>query len=38
LYYWPLAGALVLTVFLCVMSLLQGIKLSLPEKVGLNAN
>ncbi len=37
LYYWPLAGAFILTLFLCVMSLLQGIKLSLPGKVGLNA-
>ncbi len=37
LYYWPLAGAFVLTLFLCVMSLLQGIKLSLPGRVGLDA-
>ncbi len=38
LYYWPLAGAFLLTVFLCVMSLLPGIKLALPAKVGLNAS
>ncbi len=38
LYYWPLAGAFLLTVFLCVRSLLQGIKLALPAKVGLNAS
>ncbi len=37
LYYWPLAGAFVLTLFLCVMNLLQGIKALLPGKVGLNA-
>jgi len=37
LYYWPLAGAFVLTVFLCVMSLLHGIRLSLPKRVGLDA-
>ena len=37
LYYWPLAGAFVLSVFLCVMTLLQGIKPSLPRKVGVNA-
>ncbi len=37
LYYWPLAGAFVLCVFLCVMTLLRGIKLSLPRKVGVNA-
>jgi Ca-activated chloride channel family protein len=38
LYYLPLAGAFALTVFLCVMSLLGGIRLSLPRKVGLNAS
>ena len=38
LYYWPLAGALVLTIFLCVIGLLRGTKLSLPEKVGFNAS
>ena len=38
LYYWPLAGAFLLTVLLCAMSLLQGIKLALPAKVGLNAS
>ncbi len=37
LYYWPLAGALVLSVFLCAMSLVQGVKLSLPKRVGLDA-
>jgi len=38
LYYWPLTGAFLFTVLLCVMSLLQGIKLALPAKVGLNAS
>ncbi len=38
LYYWPLAGALALAVFLCVMSLLQGVKLSLSGREGLNAS
>ena len=37
LYYWPLTGAFVLTVFLCVMSLLQGIRLSLLKKVSIDA-
>ncbi len=37
LYYWPLGGAFVLTVFLWVMSLLQGLKVSRLTKVGLNA-
>ena len=37
LYYWPLAGALVLSVILCLVSLLHGVKLSLPRKVRLNA-
>ena len=38
LYYWPLGGAFLLGVFLCIMSLSQGIKLALPAKVGLNAS
>ncbi len=37
LYYWPLAGAFALTVFLSVMNLLQGVSLSLASKAGLNA-
>ncbi len=37
LYYWPLGGAFVLTVFLCGMSLLQGVKFSRQRKVSLNA-
>ena len=38
LYYWPLAGALALSIFLCVMSLLQNMKLSLPGREGLDAS
>ncbi len=38
LYYWPLAGALALSVFLCVMSLLQDLKLSLPGRERLDAS
>lgn len=37
LYYWPLGGAFVLTVFLCVMGLLQGLQVSRLIKAGLNA-
>ena len=37
LYYWPLGGAFVLTIFLCAMSLLQGLRFSRLRKVGLNA-
>lgn len=37
LYYWPLGGAFVLTVFLCVMGLLQGFQISRLIKAGLNA-
>lgn len=37
LYYWPLGGAFVLTVFLCVMGLLQGLQISRLIKAGLNA-
>lgn len=37
-YYWPLAGAFALSLFLCVSSLLQGIRWSLPGKVRVNAN
>ena len=37
LYYWPLSGAFVLTVFLCVMGLLQGLQVSRLIKAGLNA-
>jgi len=37
LYYWPLGGALVLTVFLCVMSLLQGLQFLWLKKVELDA-
>jgi Ca-activated chloride channel family protein len=38
LYYWPLAGAFALSLFLCVISLLQGIHWSLPGKVRVNAS
>ncbi|NOR66487.1 MAG: VWA domain-containing protein [Woeseiaceae bacterium] len=38
LYYWPLGGAFVLTVFLCVMGLLQGLQVSRLIKAGLNAD
>jgi Ca-activated chloride channel family protein len=37
LYYWPLGGAFVLTVFLCVMGLLQGLQVSRLIKAGLDA-
>jgi Ca-activated chloride channel family protein len=37
LYYWPLGGAFVLTVFLCVMGLLQRLQVSRLIKAGLNA-
>jgi len=37
LYYWPLGGAFVLTVFLCVMGLLQGLQVSRLIKAGRNA-
>ncbi len=37
LYYWPLGGAFVLTVFLCVMGLLQAFQISRLIKAGLNA-
>ena len=37
LYYWPLGGAFVVTVFLCVMGLLQGLQVSRRIKAGLNA-
>ncbi|MEE8345233.1 MAG: VWA domain-containing protein [Woeseiaceae bacterium] len=37
LYYWPLGGAFVLTVFLCVVGLLQGLQVSRLIKAGLNA-
>ncbi len=37
LYYWPLGGAFVLTVFLCVVGLLQGLQVSRLIKGGLNA-
>ena len=37
LYYWPLGGAFVLTVCLCVMGLLQGLQVSRLIKAGLNA-
>jgi Ca-activated chloride channel family protein len=37
LFYWPLGGAFVLTVFLCVMSLMQGLKFSRLRRVGVNA-
>ncbi|MFQ5981778.1 MAG: VWA domain-containing protein [Woeseiaceae bacterium] len=37
LFYWPLGGAFVLTLTLCVVSLLQGLRLSRPDKVGLHA-
>lgn len=37
LYYWPLGGAFVLTVFLCVMGVLQGLQVSRLIKAGLNA-
>ena len=37
LYYWPLGGAFVLTIFLCVMGLLQGLQVSRLIKAGLNA-
>ncbi|MDC0178288.1 VWA domain-containing protein [Woeseiaceae bacterium] len=33
LYYWPLGGAFVLTVFLCVMNLLQEFRISYLRKV-----
>jgi Ca-activated chloride channel family protein len=37
LFYWPLGGAFVLTMFLCVMSLVQGVRFSRMGKVSLNA-
>ncbi len=37
LYYWPLGGALVLTIFLCALSLMQGVKFARQRKVSLNA-
>jgi Ca-activated chloride channel family protein len=37
LYYWPLAGAFVLAVFLAAMNLLAGFNLSRERKVRLNA-
>ncbi|MFQ5548933.1 MAG: VWA domain-containing protein [Woeseia sp.] len=37
LFYWPLAGALVLTVLLCVMSLMQGLEVSRLAKVRVRA-
>ncbi|MFQ6004695.1 MAG: VWA domain-containing protein [Woeseia sp.] len=37
LFYWPLAGAFVLTVFLCVMSLTQGFRISRLAKVNAHA-
>jgi Ca-activated chloride channel family protein len=37
LFYWPLGGAFVLTIFLCAMSLLQGIRFSRLRKVSFNA-
>jgi Ca-activated chloride channel family protein len=36
LYYWPLGGAFVLAAFLCIMSLLQGLKVSRLGKVSLD--
>ena len=38
LYYWPLGGAFVLTVFLCVMNLLQGLRISHLRKVSSNVD
>ena len=37
LYFWPLAGAFVLAVFLAAMNLLAGFNLGRERKVGLNA-
>jgi Ca-activated chloride channel family protein len=37
LYFWPLAGAFVLAVFLAAMNLLAGFNLGRQRKVGLNA-
>jgi len=37
LFYWPLAGAFVLAVFLAAMNLLAGFNLGRERKVGLNA-
>jgi Ca-activated chloride channel family protein len=36
LYFWPLAGAFVLAVFLAAMNLLAGFNLGRERKVGLN--
>jgi Ca-activated chloride channel family protein len=37
LYYWPLAGAFVLTSFLALMNLLSGVRIARAQKVKLNA-
>ena len=37
LYYWPLAGAFVLTSFLALMNLLSGLRIARAQKVKLNA-
>jgi len=37
LYYWPLAGAFVLTSFLALLNLLSGVRIARAQKVKLNA-